>query len=84
LLSFTKNFMNEHILRVAAIGNTMSLFKNIENGVPQGAMLSVTLFLVYDKIQEPTKILGYMQTIGCYIRADGHPEWLNKTAEIGE
>jgi hypothetical protein len=59
---------------MVTIGNTMSSFKNIENGVPQGAVSSVTLFLVYDKIEKPTKILGYMQTIGCYIRADGHPE----------
>jgi hypothetical protein len=45
LLGFTKNFMNDCTLRVA-IGNTMSSFKNIENGVPQRAVLSVTLFLV--------------------------------------
>jgi hypothetical protein len=42
----------------------MSSFKNIENGVPQGAVLSVALFLVAmakicDKIEEPTNILGY-------------------------
>jgi hypothetical protein len=46
------------------IGNTMSSLKNIENGVQQGAVLSVTLFLVAmakicDKIEEPTKFLGY-------------------------
>jgi hypothetical protein len=43
---------------------TMSSFKNIKNGVPQEAVLSVTFFLVtmakiYDKIKEPTKIQGY-------------------------
>jgi hypothetical protein len=58
LLGFKKNFMNDPTLRVT-IGNTMGSFKNIENGV-----LSVTLFLVAmakicDKIEEPTKILGY-------------------------
>jgi hypothetical protein len=62
LLEFTKNIMNDRTLRVA-IDNTMSSFKNIENGVPQRAVLCVTLFLVAwwicDKIEEPTKILGY-------------------------
>jgi hypothetical protein len=62
LLGFTKNFMNDHTLRVA-IGNTMCSFKNKANGIPQGAVLTVTLFLVAmakicDKIEEPTKILG--------------------------
>jgi hypothetical protein len=60
LFGFTKNFMSDRTLRVA-IDNTMSSFKNIENEVPQGAVLSVTLFLVAmakicDKIEEPTKI----------------------------
>jgi hypothetical protein len=67
LLGFTKNFMNDYTLRVA-IGNTMSSFKNIENGVPQGAVLSVTLFLV--------AMAKLCDKIGCYIRTDGHPEWL--------
>jgi hypothetical protein len=54
--------MNDHTLRVA-IGNTKSSLKNIENGV-QGAVMSVTLFLVAmanicEKIEKPTKILGY-------------------------
>jgi hypothetical protein len=62
LLGFTKKFMNDHTLRVA-IGNTKSSLKNIENGV-QGAVMSVTLFLVAmanicEKIEKPTKILGY-------------------------
>jgi hypothetical protein len=62
LLGFTNNFMNDRTLKVG-IGKIMSSFKNIENGVPQGAVLSVTLFLVAmakicDKIEEPTKILG--------------------------
>jgi hypothetical protein len=64
LLSFTKNFMSDRTLMMAAIGNSMSSFKNIENGVPQEAVLSVTLFRVVmakicNKIEEPTKILGY-------------------------
>jgi hypothetical protein len=55
--------MNDYTLWVA-IGNTMSSLKIIENGVPQRVVLSMTLFLVAmakicDKIEEPTKSLGY-------------------------
>jgi hypothetical protein len=43
---------------------TLSSLMSIENGVVQGAVLSVTLFLVAmvticKKIEEPIKILGY-------------------------
>jgi hypothetical protein len=81
LLGFTKNFMNDSTLKVA-IGNTMSSFKNIENGVTRGAVLSVTLFLVAmakicDKIEEPTKILGYADVWVLYTSPRNHLlEWL--------
>jgi hypothetical protein len=47
-----------------AIGNTLSEEKQIENGVVQEAVLSVTLFLVAmaeitHGIEEPIKIIGY-------------------------
>jgi hypothetical protein len=45
LLQFINKFMKNRTLRVA-IGNTLSEEKQIENGVVQGAVLSVTLFLV--------------------------------------
>jgi hypothetical protein len=67
LLGFTKNFTNDRTLWVA-IGNTMSSFKEIENGVPQGVVLSVTLFLV--------AMAKICDKLVCYIRADGHPKWL--------
>jgi hypothetical protein len=55
--------MKNRTLRVA-IGNTLSEEKQIENGVVQGAVLSVTLFLVAmaeikHGIEEPIKIIGY-------------------------
>jgi hypothetical protein len=84
LLGFTKNFMNDHTLRLA-IDNTMCSFKNIENGVPQGAVLTVTLFLVAmakicDKIEKPTKILG---SSFIYEPTDTQNGW-KQIAEIGE
>jgi hypothetical protein len=59
---FAKNFKSNRTLRVA-VGNTLSSPMSIENGVVQGAVLNVTLFLVAvaticKGIEEPTKILG--------------------------
>jgi putative SOS response-associated peptidase YedK len=46
------------------IGNTMSSLKNIENGVPQGLVMSVMAMAnICEKIEEPTKILGYANTL---------------------
>jgi Reverse transcriptase (RNA-dependent DNA polymerase) len=45
LLAFSKNFMTTRTIRVA-VGNHYSNLKPMENGVPQGAVLSVTSFLV--------------------------------------
>jgi hypothetical protein len=55
--------MKNRTFRVA-IGNTLSEEKQIENGVVQGAVLSVTLFFVAKAeithgIEEPIKIIGY-------------------------
>jgi hypothetical protein len=55
--------MKNRTLRVA-IEKTLSEEKQIENGVVQGAVLSVTLFLVAmveitHEIEEPIKIIGY-------------------------
>jgi hypothetical protein len=63
LLHFINEFMKNRTFRVA-IGNTVSEQKQIENGVVQGAVLSVTLFLVAmveitHGIEEPIKIIGY-------------------------
>jgi predicted ATP-grasp superfamily ATP-dependent carboligase len=64
MLFCIENFMKERTLTVA-VGNTISNEAAIENGVVQGAVLSVTLFLlamseICDGIhQEPVKIIGY-------------------------
>jgi hypothetical protein len=56
--------MKNRTLRVA-IGNTLLEQKQIKNGVVQGAVLSVTLFLVTAMaeithgIEETIKIIGY-------------------------
>jgi hypothetical protein len=65
MLCFIENVMKERTLRVA-VGNTLKLSNEavIKNGVVQGQVLSVTLFLIAmsqicDGIQEPIKIIGY-------------------------
>jgi ribonuclease HI len=63
MLGNIKNFMSDRVLRVA-VGAQLSDPVTVENGVPQGAVLSVTLFLValanLDKdIKKPTKTIGY-------------------------
>jgi hypothetical protein len=63
LLHFINEFMKNRTLRVT-IGNTLSEEKQIENGLVQGAVLSVPLFLVAmaeitHGIEEPIKIIGY-------------------------
>jgi hypothetical protein len=45
MLLLIRNFMKDRSLKVA-VGNTISKRMKIENGVVQGAILSVTLFLV--------------------------------------
>jgi hypothetical protein len=63
ILSIIENFMKERTLRVT-VGNTLSNKAAIKNGVVQGAVLSVTLFLlamseICDGIREPVKIIFY-------------------------
>lgn len=63
LYAFIRNFMAERRFRVA-VGNAMSEWKGLENGVPQGSVLSVLLFLVaINGIGEfrgnQVKIVGY-------------------------
>jgi ribonuclease HI len=45
MLQYAKNFSTDRKIRVS-IGNTYSRRTTIENGVPQGAVISVTLFLI--------------------------------------
>jgi hypothetical protein len=46
MLQFIRNFMRERTLRVAVGISTLLDERPIENGVVQGAVLSVTLFIV--------------------------------------
>jgi hypothetical protein len=80
ILKFISNFISNRKLKVA-VGNHYSRPKSIENGVVQGAVLTVTLFLVamtdiVKDIKEPTQIMGYAN------------EWVvttsNKASLLGE
>jgi hypothetical protein len=62
-LKFIRNFMSGWILRVG-VGNYFSNPKEIKNGVVQGAVFSVILFLIamadiVKGIRETCTILGY-------------------------
>jgi hypothetical protein len=62
-VSIINEFLKNRCFRVA-IGSTLSEEKQIENGVVQGAVLSVTLLLVVmvditHIIEEPININGY-------------------------
>ena len=45
LTAFIQDFLNDRFFQTR-VGSTVSNFKSMENGVPQGAILSPTLFLV--------------------------------------
>src|SRR6266576_1187985 len=55
LAYFLKNFLENHSFQVR-IGNTLSSIFPIQNGVPQGSVLSVSLFILL--IDDITKILS--------------------------
>jgi hypothetical protein len=62
MLCFIENFKKERTLSVA-VRNNLSNKAKIENGGVQGAVVSVTLFLIAmseicDGIQEPVRIIG--------------------------
>jgi hypothetical protein len=61
---FITNFTKDRSFRVT-VGNTFSTKMNIENGTVQGAVISVTLFLIAmtdicKGMEEPTKMIGYV------------------------
>lgn len=63
MLSFIMNFLKDRRFRVLLNGQ-LSDWHQQENGLPQGSVLSVTLFLIAingitDNIKEPVKIFGY-------------------------
>jgi ribonuclease HI len=73
MLRFSSNFMTGRSIRVA-IGNTLSEPQNVENGVPQGAVISVTMFLIAidpitKKINNETSMIGYADDWAIYASA---------------
>jgi hypothetical protein len=67
VLHFVKNFTKDRTFKVA-IGNTKSEKMSIDNGVVQGAVLSVTLFLIAisemaNKVRKPRNGASRNQTI---------------------
>jgi Reverse transcriptase (RNA-dependent DNA polymerase) len=72
LLRFISNFMSNRSFRVL-IGDTLSEKYQQKNGVVQGAVLSVNLFLVAmvditKDIRSPVKIVGYADDWTIYMR----------------
>lgn len=62
MLEFIRNFMSDRRFRVA-IGSTSSNWYHQENGIPQGSVLSVTLFLV--AVNEIVRCkVGLVQMVG--------------------
>jgi hypothetical protein len=63
MLLFITNFTKDTSFRVT-VGNTFSTKIRIEHGTVQGAVISVTLFLIAmtdicKGMEEPTKMIGY-------------------------
>lgn len=62
MLNFIENFVSSRRFRVG-IGQTFSSWRQQENGIPQGSVLSVTLFLV--SVNEITRnASGSVQMVG--------------------
>jgi hypothetical protein len=64
MLRFVHNFMENRSFRVVLLGESVSEKTYTENGVIQGAVNSVTLFLValadiVRQVQHPVEIIGY-------------------------
>jgi ribonuclease HI len=72
LMLFLQNFMNNRTFRVI-VGNTMSKKCTQANGVVQGAVISVNLFLVAINsitrcVEAPVKIVGFADDWTLYLR----------------
>ncbi|KAE9528780.1 hypothetical protein AGLY_012355 [Aphis glycines] len=82
ILTFVKNFLRNRSIQVKAHHNLSNLYPT-ENGLPQGSVLSVTLFLIaihdiFLQVQKPTKHLIFADD--CYIYCSGIN--INTTREI--
>ena len=82
ILTFLKNVLTNRTIQVKAHQNLSNLYPT-ENGILQGSVLSVTLFLIaihdiFLQIQKPTKHLIFADD--CYIYCSGTN--INTTREI--
>lgn len=71
IVHFIKNFLFERKVQVS-IGSQLSDEKLIENGIPQGSVLSVTLFIIainkiFTNIQYPVKTVMYADDLVIFI-----------------
>lgn len=67
MLKFANNFLKNRVIRVRVNGHLSDMF-DIKNGVPQGAVISVTFFLlaiddIINSIQAPVKFTMYADDV---------------------
>jgi hypothetical protein len=67
MLKFLHNFLTDRTIQVK-VENTLSDHTTIENGLPQGSVISVTLFLVaindiFNNIQKPIKYILFVDDL---------------------
>jgi hypothetical protein len=72
MLHFVRNFMENRLFRVI-LGESSSERTSIENGMVQGAVMSVTLFLVamadiIQQVQRPVEMIGYADDCVIYTK----------------
>lgn len=73
IISFINNFVQDRSFQTL-IGNTTSSVKSFENGICQGSILSVTLFLVAinsiaEKVKDPVKICIFADDVVLFMRS---------------
>lgn len=71
MLTFIKNFVSDRSIQVI-IGNPLSNSYKLENGIPQGSVFSVTLFLcainsILDTVDLPVKGLLYADDLTIFV-----------------
>lgn len=72
IMAYIKNFLSARSIQVR-IGGTLSTERTLQNGIPQGSTLSVTLFLiafnsVAEKISRPVRSTIYADDLVIYLR----------------
>ena len=72
MYQFVKNFLNNRIIKIK-IANVLSRPNKIDNGVPQGSVISVTLFLlaindIVNYISLPVKCTIFADDVTLFIK----------------